>query len=808
MAKVAVTKDSNAHLNVEQLHNPWSDALTGAQLQAKEDRDIQAMLKNAGLSYDELHESQERGRALRSLDKSTCQRDVDTMQRRLKKLKRGLLDPDGHFMQIFDVLTLLAMGFTISVTPYEIGLIHESGNALKAINHSVGVIFGIGIILQFFLPYQKPLREGGAKVFNHGHIARHYMKSWFFLDVVSTIPYDLIADMAITSQAAADSSVLGLMKLMRILRLLKLGRIFRVSRIIHRWEQTIEMYVDISNTTKTLMFWTWLVLTVIHWFCCGWCVLALLMGTQRTAELEAARMAEPSGCDEGVGSCLSQCEAQLLSELSPTRSTAHILQTETWLCRAISAGMVSAEAATSRHHEAYFFVLGADQSGPGFISPTNTNEYIVNFTFGFLMLILLNIFVGVVASVISESDPQTSAFKATMDHLNHFLREVKAPEHLCRRTRDYLRYTKELVAKQSYNKLFGCFAPRLRGDILGHISMKTLQAVPTFVDCEPEFMRQLSQELRHFGFEAGEQIVHAEPTLCIVTRGTAVRGGKPITSGQYWGEDIVVSSEKLRDHRPTSALTYAEIVCLSKSSLLSTAAKWPVSARVIRVEALRVAMIRAPQLIVHYLQRKATTSSSMHRGVAALHTALANIGPGTRVEHREYHAVLKTINGERPLRGFAREQRSSVDGRVAALASSALSVAGDEGKLLIDENGRVVGSNGGTVEVVEDKVDASVKAVAELREHVDAKFDALTVQMRRFDEVFKALAILNNQAPPRTGELQPQHVQPEHLGGGAPQPRRRRRERRAGRPSVDSSVALSPAQHVLDPAGIQDRLDA
>ena len=57
------------------------------------------------------------------------------------------------------------------------------------------------------------------------------------------------------------------------------------------------------------------------------------------------------------------------------------------------------------------------------------------------------------------------------------------------------------------------------------------------------------------GRPATEHVVLSEPCLCIVTRGTAVKAGKPITLRQFWGEDFILSSASLRDSRPASALT-------------------------------------------------------------------------------------------------------------------------------------------------------------------------------------------------------------------------------------------------------------
>ena len=123
-----------------------------------------------------------------------------------------------------------------------------------------------------------------------------------------------------------------------------------------------------------------------------------------------------------------------------------------------------------------------------------------------------------------------------MDHLNHFLTELHVPLPLKQRTREHLRCTRDLERKQSYTDLLPCFSPHLRGEVLSHVSSRTLQAVPYFQGCERELLNALSARLTHHGFARCEMMRGDGEglTLSVVTRGTAVRGGKPIALYQYW----------------------------------------------------------------------------------------------------------------------------------------------------------------------------------------------------------------------------------------------------------------------------------
>ena len=104
---------------------------------------------------------------------------------------------------------------------------------------------------------------------------------------------------------------------------------------------------------------------------------------------------------------------------------------------------------------------------------------------------------------------------------------------------------------------------------------------------------------------------------------------------------MIVTSPALRDNRIAVALTYIEIVCLTRSELLESMDGWEDSARQIRIESMRISMIRAPQLIARYLKQKAEerngsiSARSTKKEVDALNAGLANIGKGALFEHRE-----------------------------------------------------------------------------------------------------------------------------------------------------------------------------
>ena len=103
-------------------------------------------------------------------------------------------------------------------------------------------------------------------------------------------------------------------------------------------------------------------------------------------------------------------------------------------------------------------------------------------------------------------------------------------------------------------------------------------------------------------------------------------------------------------------------------------------------------------------------------------SALKNLGSKAPAKQREYHGIMRAINGGALLRGFARDQRYSADLEVRSKAKDALMVAGDEGRLILDEACNVVGADGKVVHVKNDEGELPrITAIRELHDHFRAE---------------------------------------------------------------------------------------
>ena len=140
------------------------------------------------------------------------------------------LHPDGRFRSYWNLLMLLFLAFSSVLAPMRIAWPNLVDSAMMDVcDVLIDVVFVGGVVINFFTGY----RADGAVVMNKGHIARNYLRGWFTIDAISSIPFESL----IVFTGVYLHPVLTMNKLLRLLRLFKIMRFLRQSK-------TITKYVD------------------------------------------------------------------------------------------------------------------------------------------------------------------------------------------------------------------------------------------------------------------------------------------------------------------------------------------------------------------------------------------------------------------------------------------------------------------------------------------------------------------------------------------------------------------------------------
>lgn len=88
--------------------------------------------------------------------------------------------------------------------------------------------------------------EDGLWVADRRMITWHYVRTWFLIDLLSVMPFDILG-FVLSSDSVAQ---LRLLKIVRLARLIKLARILRAGRIFQRWEAVLQ--VNYASTCRTI----------------------------------------------------------------------------------------------------------------------------------------------------------------------------------------------------------------------------------------------------------------------------------------------------------------------------------------------------------------------------------------------------------------------------------------------------------------------------------------------------------------------------------------------------------------------------
>jgi hypothetical protein len=164
--------------------------------------------------------------------------DLQKMQQHLKKQMRhasprGVINPrTSKWVAHWDATTFLALLCTAVVTPFEVALVQKSSMIWFVGNWVINSVFIVDMFLQFFMAYQEDASKGGMWITHRPKIVKHYLRGWFFIDILSIIPIDLIAQIFMGQDEDA-SKQLRVVRTIRLVRLIKLLRILRASRIIN-----------------------------------------------------------------------------------------------------------------------------------------------------------------------------------------------------------------------------------------------------------------------------------------------------------------------------------------------------------------------------------------------------------------------------------------------------------------------------------------------------------------------------------------------------------------------------------------------
>lgn len=415
---------------------------------------------------------------------------------------------DSAFRSRWNLVALVLVVISCLLVTYQFAFQHRIHLIGSLIIYLIDVFFLIDIILSFRTSY----RHQGIDVNDVESIARHYRRGRFPVDLIGSLPFDLV----LLPWSGFTIESISIVLYLRVLRLLRLPRLVAVVR---GWQRRTSINVGILRIGKLLLA----VIMVLHLVACVWFLVPFIGG----------------------------------------------FPSDSW---PVLEGVADSEAPTQYIRSIYWVVVTATTVGFGDITPHRNVEYILSMLVILIGAAMWAFIIGNIASLLSSLDTAKTTFWNRVDVVTQFLRSRKVPPEVNEKVRRYYEYTWGRYRGADERGLLEDLPPPLRLEVLTHLAHEVLERVPLFRHCggalrdelllslEPTVVTPGSYAARE-GETANGMFFIIRGTIEVVSRDDANIHGT-LEHGDYFGDLSLVLGE--RRTASARALTFCDLLVLPK----------------------------------------------------------------------------------------------------------------------------------------------------------------------------------------------------------------------------------------------------
>uniref|UniRef100_A0A673LHX3 Hyperpolarization activated cyclic nucleotide-gated potassium channel 4 n=1 Tax=Sinocyclocheilus rhinocerous TaxID=307959 RepID=A0A673LHX3_9TELE len=195
---------------------------------------------------------------------------VEREQERVKSAGFWIIHPYSDFRFYWDLTMLLLMVGNLIIIPVGITFFKDEHTPPWIVFNVVSdTFFLLDLVLNFRTGIVK--EDNAEIILDPQQIKIKYLRSWFVVDFISSIPVDyifLIVETRIDSDFYKTARALRIVRFTKILSLLRLLRLSRLIRYIHQWEEIFHMTYDLASAMVRIVNLIGMMLLLCHWDGC------------------------------------------------------------------------------------------------------------------------------------------------------------------------------------------------------------------------------------------------------------------------------------------------------------------------------------------------------------------------------------------------------------------------------------------------------------------------------------------------------------------------------------------------------------
>ena len=193
--------------------------------------------------------------------------------------------------------------------------------------------------------------------------------------------------------------------------------------------------------------------------------------------------------------------------------------------------------------------------------------------------------------VATNSNPGLTAFRQDIDGLNLFISINALPRDMAQRLRSFMHQQKGVQLREDAKRSLPRLSPALQVEVILFIHRHWLSEIWFIKGLDAPIKVRLAMGMEPKVLAPGE--VAPQRFLYVVQRGKVMFGGRILSRGMAWGDDVILTDERYFIPCQARAISYTDVARLSQETLTDIVASHPTSRHALRRSTVRLALRRS-----------------------------------------------------------------------------------------------------------------------------------------------------------------------------------------------------------------------